>query len=197
MVVATLDLGPFLCHIFQRFGDNDHGADNFLLRACLTSIVCTVESFGQGEPEPLLARSLYFVIGTTALPADIESHLTAQGQALRLNYLYHIRTWLRLSNPHINWNLEEKEKGLHTSAKIDMVVADAPKRMSLDIIGQLEEVVEAQPWNYTLWSKLIDQVVLKDKEEQVRATFDKYLSIFKFDVCIHETLSSPKALLTK
>lgn len=78
-----------------------------------------------------------------------------------------------------------------------MVVADAPKRMSLDIIGQLEEVVEAQPWNYTLWSKLIDQVVLKDKEEQVRATFDKYLSIFKFDVCIHETLSSPEALLTK
>ncbi|KAM9930723.1 hypothetical protein OXX59_000318 [Metschnikowia pulcherrima] len=53
--------------------------------------------------------------------------------------------------------------------------------MSLDIIGQLEEVVEAQPWNYTSWSKLIDQVVLKDKEEQVRATFDKYLSIFKFD----------------
>ncbi|GEQ67140.1 hypothetical protein JCM33374_g803 [Metschnikowia sp. JCM 33374] len=62
-----------------------------------------------------------------------------------------------------------------------MVVADNQKRMSLDVIGQLEEVVESQPWNYTSWTKLIDQVVLKDKEEQVRSTFDKYLSIFKFD----------------
>lgn len=60
-------------------------------------------------------------------------------------------------------------------------MADSKKKMSLDVIGQLEEVVESQPWNYTLWSKLIDQVVLKDKEEQVRSTFDKYLSIFKFD----------------
>ncbi|OBA17022.1 hypothetical protein METBIDRAFT_33849 [Metschnikowia bicuspidata var. bicuspidata NRRL YB-4993] len=62
-----------------------------------------------------------------------------------------------------------------------MVLADSKNRMSLDVIGQLQEVVEAQPWNYSLWSKLIDQVVAKDKEEQVRATFDKYLSIFKFD----------------
>lgn len=69
-----------------------------------------------------------------------------------------------------------------------MSEVDSKSIKSLDVIGQLEEVIEAQPWNYLLWSKLIDQVILKDKEEQVRSTFDKYLSIFKFDVCIQDNI---------
>ncbi|RLV95745.1 mRNA 3'-end-processing protein RNA14 [Spathaspora sp. JA1] len=55
------------------------------------------------------------------------------------------------------------------------------KRLTLDKIGQLEEDLEAEPLNYTKWNKLIDQVIAKDNQEQVRAVYTKYLNIFKFD----------------
>lgn len=58
---------------------------------------------------------------------------------------------------------------------------DKKKRLALDVIGQLEDDLEQNPLDYTKWSKLIKQVLVKDKEDQIRATFDKYLSIFKFD----------------
>lgn len=64
------------------------------------------------------------------------------------------------------------------------IQADKKKRLSLDVIGQLEDDLEADPLDYNKWTKLIQQVLAKDKEEQVKSVFNKYLSIFKFDVCI-------------
>jgi hypothetical protein len=61
---------------------------------------------------------------------------------------------------------------------------ESKKRLTLDVIGQLEDDLEVQPLNYAKWTKLIQQVLVKDKEEQVRAVFTKYLAIFKSDVCI-------------
>ncbi|EGV60354.1 mRNA 3'-end-processing protein rna14 [Yamadazyma tenuis] len=55
------------------------------------------------------------------------------------------------------------------------------KRLALDVIGQLEDDLKANPLDYAKWNKLIKQVVAKDKEEQIRKTFDKYLSIFQYD----------------
>lgn len=54
----------------------------------------------------------------------------------------------------------------------------------LDVIGQLEDDVERNPLDYRKWQQLIEAVLAKDKKEQVRLTFDKYLSIFKIDVCL-------------
>lgn len=62
-----------------------------------------------------------------------------------------------------------------------MVVADKKERLTLDVIGQLEEELEENPFNHAKWAKLIEHVTVKDKEDQVRTTFDKYLSLFKFD----------------
>lgn len=64
------------------------------------------------------------------------------------------------------------------------ILNDKKKRLSLDVIGQLEDDLEADPLDYNKWCKLIQQVLAKDKEEQVRSVFNKYLSIFKFDVSI-------------
>lgn len=64
------------------------------------------------------------------------------------------------------------------------IQGDKKKRLSLDVIGQLEDDLEADPLDYNKWNKLIQQVLAKDKEEQVKSVFNKYLSIFKFDVCI-------------
>lgn len=61
---------------------------------------------------------------------------------------------------------------------------DGKKRISLDIIGQLEDDLEANPLDYAKWARLLKQVLAKDKPDQVRATFEKYLAIFKADVCI-------------
>lgn len=58
-----------------------------------------------------------------------------------------------------------------------------PKR-SLDVIGELEDELAVNPLDLTKWTRLIKQVLVKDKEEQVRLVFDKYLAIFKFDVCM-------------
>lgn len=58
------------------------------------------------------------------------------------------------------------------------------KRLTLDVIGQLEDDLESDPFDYAKWNKLIKQVLLKDKESQVRGVFTKYLNIFKYDVCI-------------
>lgn len=66
------------------------------------------------------------------------------------------------------------------------MVHENKDRLSLDVIGRLEEDLEKNPLDYATWSKLLDQVIIKDKEEQVRSTFDRYLSVFKLDVC--ETL---------
>lgn len=55
------------------------------------------------------------------------------------------------------------------------------KRLALDVIGQLEEDLETNPLDYTKWNKLIKQVIVKDKQEQIQKVFDKYLSIFKYD----------------
>lgn len=65
-----------------------------------------------------------------------------------------------------------------------MVVPKNNENPPLDLISQLEATVAKTPTDYSSWTKLIDQVTIKDEEEQVRSTFDKYLSIFKFDVCI-------------
>lgn len=67
-----------------------------------------------------------------------------------------------------------------------MVVPNSD-RLLVDVIGQLEETVKKTPTDCILWTKLLDQVIIKDKEEQVRSTFDEYLSIFKFDVCIRHS----------
>lgn len=61
-------------------------------------------------------------------------------------------------------------------------MSEAPRRkVNLDVIGQLEEDLEDSPLDYSTWIKLIKQVVTKDKEEQVRRVFEKYLLIFKHD----------------
>lgn len=62
-----------------------------------------------------------------------------------------------------------------------MVVPEKKERLSLDVIGQLEEELELDNLNHKKWSQLIDLVIKKDKEEQVRLVFDKYLEVFKFD----------------
>lgn len=62
-----------------------------------------------------------------------------------------------------------------------MVVKEKRERLSLDVIGQLEDAVEKDPLDHRAWTRLIDQVVAKDKEEQVRSVFERYLAIFKFD----------------
>lgn len=64
------------------------------------------------------------------------------------------------------------------------IQADKKKRLSLDVIGQLEDDLEADPLDYNKWNKLIQQVLAKDKDEQVKSVFNKYLNIFNFDVCI-------------
>ncbi|KAK6204334.1 uncharacterized protein RJT21DRAFT_123605 [Scheffersomyces amazonensis] len=61
------------------------------------------------------------------------------------------------------------------------IQTDKKKRLALDVIGQLEEDLEQDPLDYGKWNRLIKSVVAKDKEEQVRSVYDKYLSIFKFD----------------
>lgn len=65
-----------------------------------------------------------------------------------------------------------------------MFIPDKKKRLALDIIGQLEDELESNPLDYPKWNRLIKQVLLKDKEEQVRTIYTKYLAIFKFDVCM-------------
>ncbi|RCK66772.1 mRNA 3'-end-processing protein RNA14 [Candida viswanathii] len=55
------------------------------------------------------------------------------------------------------------------------------KKLSLDKLGQLEEDLETNPLDYSKWQRLIDQLIIKDNQEQVRNTFDKYLKIFRFD----------------
>lgn len=69
-----------------------------------------------------------------------------------------------------------------SSPSIISIMSDVPKRkVNLDVIGQLEEDLEESPLDYARWTKLIKQVVNKDKEEQVRRVFEKYLLIFKHD----------------
>ncbi|EGW33275.1 uncharacterized protein SPAPADRAFT_151132 [Spathaspora passalidarum NRRL Y-27907] len=63
----------------------------------------------------------------------------------------------------------------------NMFIQQTKKRLTLDKIGQLEEDLESDPLNYIKWNKLIEQVIAKDNQEQVRAVYTKYLSIFKFD----------------
>lgn len=58
------------------------------------------------------------------------------------------------------------------------------KKLSLDKLGQLEEDLKLNPLDYSKWQRLIDQLIIKDNQEQVRNTFDKYLKIFRFDVCV-------------
>lgn len=58
------------------------------------------------------------------------------------------------------------------------------KKATLDVIGQLEDDLENDPLNYNKWKSLLTRVLAKDKEEQVKSIFNKYLAIFKFDVCI-------------
>lgn len=62
-----------------------------------------------------------------------------------------------------------------------VVKSEKKERLTLDVIGQLEDAVEQDPLDYKSWTKLIDQVILKDKEDQVRSVFDRYLAIFKLD----------------
>lgn len=64
------------------------------------------------------------------------------------------------------------------------ILSDKKKRLSLDVLGQLEDDLENDPLDYHKWNKLIQQVLAKDKEEQVRSVFNKYLGIFRFDVCV-------------
>lgn len=63
-----------------------------------------------------------------------------------------------------------------------------PKRLTLDKIGQLEEELEENPLDYLKWNKLIEQVINKDNQEQVRNIYSKYLSIFKHDVCVNSPM---------
>ncbi|CUM63621.1 uncharacterized protein PRCAT00001203001 [Priceomyces carsonii] len=61
------------------------------------------------------------------------------------------------------------------------IQSEKKKRLTLDVIGLLEDDLEADELNYDKWSKLIKLALVKDKEEQVRNIFTKYLTIFKFD----------------
>ena len=65
------------------------------------------------------------------------------------------------------------------------IQSEKRKRLALDVIGQLEDDLDVNPLDYEKWNKLIQLVLSKDKEEQVKTVFNKYLSIFKFDVCIY------------
>lgn len=55
------------------------------------------------------------------------------------------------------------------------------KKQSLDLIGLLEDELIETPLDYNKWTKLIKQVLVKDKEGQIRSVFNRYLNIFKFD----------------
>ncbi|CAH6718348.1 mRNA 3'-end-processing protein Rna14p [[Candida] jaroonii] len=61
------------------------------------------------------------------------------------------------------------------------VFIEKKKRLSNDSISQLEDELEDNPLDYNKWIKLIKQVMVKDKEEQIRNVFTKYLDIFKLD----------------
>ncbi|KAK6458079.1 uncharacterized protein RJT20DRAFT_125995 [Scheffersomyces xylosifermentans] len=66
-------------------------------------------------------------------------------------------------------------------SKSVFVQSDTKKRLASDVVGQLEEDLENDPLDYAKWTKLIKHVLAKDKEEQVRAVYTKYLALFKFD----------------
>lgn len=61
------------------------------------------------------------------------------------------------------------------------MLTEKNQRKVLDVIGQLEDELDHNPLDYRKWASLIEHVLLKDKEEQVRSTFEKYLGIFAFD----------------
>lgn len=54
-------------------------------------------------------------------------------------------------------------------------------RVNLDVILRLEDELETLPLDMGKWEKLLAAVKTKDKEEQVRRVFEKYLAIFKND----------------
>lgn len=62
-----------------------------------------------------------------------------------------------------------------------VVLTEKKERLSLDVIGQLEDDVEKNPLDYLKWTRLIERVLVKDKEEQIRSLFDRYLAVFRFD----------------
>lgn len=61
------------------------------------------------------------------------------------------------------------------------ITNNKPKTLSLDKIGQLEDDLKINPLDYNKWIKLLDNVVAKDNQEQVRKAYEKYLDTFKFD----------------
>lgn len=70
---------------------------------------------------------------------------------------------------------------LSISTLIMVVLTEKKERLTLDVIGQLEDEVERNPLDYGKWNRLIERVLVKDKEEQIRSVFDRYLSFFRFD----------------
>lgn len=77
-----------------------------------------------------------------------------------------------------------------------MVVPETKTGPPSDIITQLKQTVEKSPTDHGLWTKLIDQVLIKDQEDLVRSIFDNYLAIFKFDVCNNFPVTFETAKLT-
>lgn len=60
------------------------------------------------------------------------------------------------------------------------VASRRPKRLASDVIGQLEDVLKLNERDLPSWLSLIQQVVTKDKTEQVRDCYEKCLKIFPF-----------------
>ncbi|CDK24400.1 unnamed protein product [Kuraishia capsulata CBS 1993] len=52
------------------------------------------------------------------------------------------------------------------------------KRLAQDIIGQLEDELQDDNLNMTIWMKLIEEVSKKDKAEDVRNVYERFLSLF-------------------
>ncbi|OVF07871.1 putative mRNA 3'-end-processing protein [Clavispora lusitaniae] len=58
---------------------------------------------------------------------------------------------------------------------------DASGQNRSGVLGQLEDEIAQNPLDHKKWGRLIEHVISKDDEEQVRSVFERYFAIFKFD----------------
>lgn len=58
------------------------------------------------------------------------------------------------------------------------------KRLSLDTIGKIEDKLQYDPNNISLWQSLVDALKSKDKIVQLRETYEKMLEIFPISASI-------------
>lgn len=101
----------------------------------------------------------------------------------------HIQNYTQHSSFNTPNRLQHAISKLTINMASVFIQQEKKKRLNLDVIGQLEDDLETDPLDYHKWTKLINQVIAKDKEEQVRAVYTKYFEIFKFDVSKAESIS--------